>query len=398
MWTVFRKEILEMLRERRTLMFMLLMPTVVIPLLIGGFGALAGYKTGQETDRVLRYAVVGDEYAPELVARLAATPKLERTALSSGETVVDAVRDGSVNFGLVIPPGFEQAMAEGRGMTLELHYNDAVSVDTIGRRMRALTIAYGAEVRSRYLAAHAIGEDARHFIAEPVGIVVKSTASARQRTGELIGAFLPYIFLMMGFGASMSAALDMGVGEKERGTLESLLLLPLPRSHLMLGKFFAIALLGIVAGLVSLVSLALWGLFLFKGAGGAIEQVLRGAGAGDVALVGLMILPANAIVAALLLAISFYSRSYREAAQYASVMMLLLIGPIGVALLPNMALHSGAWAWVPITNIALAVKEIVKGTLLFGDFVVVFVSTSLVAGGLLWFCTLWCRRESVLFR
>jgi sodium transport system permease protein len=397
MWTVFKKEILEMLRERRTLLFTFLLPTVVIPVLIGGFGVLAGYKTGQEADRVLKYAVVGAEHAPGLYARLLAVPKLERVALAPGASVDDAVRSGSVSLGLIIPAGFEQAMAEGRSMTLELHYNDAVTVDTVARRMRLLTTSYGAEVRQRYLAAHAIGDAAQHFVAEPVSLEIKSTANARQRTGELVGAFLPYIFLMMGFTASMSAALDMGAGEKERGTLESLLLLPLPRSHLVLAKFFAIALLGIVAGLVSVVSLAVWGLGLFKGAGGAIEQMLQGAGAYDIALVGLMILPANAIVAALLLAVSFYARSYREAGQYASVMLLLLLGPILIALLPNMQLHSG-WAWVPITNIALAVKEIVKGTLMPGDFAVVFVSTTLVAGSLLWFCTVWCKRESVLFR
>jgi sodium transport system permease protein len=397
MWTVFKKEILEMLRERRILLFTFLLPTVVMPLLIGGFAVLAGYKTGQEAERVLKYAVEGAEYAPEFYTRLLAAPKLERVTLGPGNSIDNAVRNGSVNFALTIPPGFERAMAEGRSMTLELHYNDAVTVDTIARRVRLLTTAYNADVRQHYLEAHAIGEAARRFVAEPVHLDVKSPASARQRTGELLGAFLPYIFLMAGFGASMSAALDMGAGEKERGTLESLLLLPLPRHSLVLAKFCAVALLGIIAGLITVISLALWGLGLLKGAGGAIEQMLQGIGVADVALMGLMVLPANAIVAALLLAISFYGRSFREAGQYASVLLLLLIAPILVAMLPDMRLE-GIWAWVPITNVALAVKEIVKGTLTFGDFAVVFVSTTLVAAGLLWFCTLWCKREAVLFR
>jgi sodium transport system permease protein len=397
MWTVFKKEILEMLRERRIMLFTFLLPTVIMPLLIGGFAVLAGHKTGQDAERVLKYAVEGAEYAPGFYARLLAAPKLERVALAPGDNVDDAVRNGSVSFALVIPPEFERAMAEGRSMTLELHYNDAVTVDTIARRVRLLTTAYNADIRQRYLEARAFGEAARHFVAEPVHLDVKSTASARQRTGELVGAFLPYIFLMVGFGASMSAALDMGAGEKERGTLESLLLLPLPRHSLVLAKFGAIALLGIIAGLITVVSLALWGLGLLRGSGGAIEQMLQGIGVKDVALMGLMVLPANAIVAAVLLAISFYARSFREAGQYASLLLLLLIAPILIALLPDMRLE-GIWAWVPITNIALAVKEIVKGTLTFGDFAVVFASTSLVAAGLLWFCTAWCEREAVLFR
>jgi len=397
MWTVFKKEILEMLRERRTLVFTFLLPTVVIPVLIAGFGGLAGYKAGQEAERTLNYAVVGAGFAPELNTRLSALPRLTRLSLPEGETAEAAVKNGEVDFALVIPPGFEAAMTKGRNMSVELHYNDAVKVDIVGRRMRLLVTSYGADVRQRFLAAHAIDAEAQHFVTQPVILEVKSTASERQKTGEIIGAFLPYIILMMGFTASMSVALDIGAGEKERGTLESLLLLPLPRYQLVLAKFFAIALIGVIAGLVSVISLVVWGLGLFKDAGGALEQMLGSAGAGDILLVGLMVLPANAMVAALLLAISFYARSYREAGQYASVTMLLLIGPILLALLPNMQLRNG-WAWMPITNIALAVKEIVKGTLLWSDFAVVFLSTTLVAALLLWFCTWWCKREAVLFR
>jgi sodium transport system permease protein len=398
MWTVLKKELLEMLREKRTLIFTFLLPTVVIPLLGIAFAGLAGYKTGQEAERVLKYAVIGIESAPELDARLKATSRLERVMLAANGSVDDAVKNGSVNFALVVPPGFEQALAAGQSMKLELHYNDAVTIDTIARRMRLLSTAYGAEFRQRFLAAHAIDPAAQHFVAEPITVTVKSTANEREKSGELIGAFLPYVFLMLGFSASLSVAVDMGAGEKERGTLESLLLLPLPRNRLVIAKFFAVALLGTLAAFIGLASLVLWGLGLMQGgAGASIERVLHGLAPADLALVALMILPANAITASLLLAISFYARSYREGANYASALLLLLVGPILVTLLPNVHLH-GVWAWVPITNITLAVKEILKGTIELGDFAVVLFSTALVAGGLLWLCTEWCKRESVLFR
>jgi sodium transport system permease protein len=174
MWTVFKKEILEMLRERRTLVFTFLLPTVVIPVLIAGFGGLAGYKAGQEAERTLTYAVVGAGFAPELDARLSSLPRLTRLDLPAGETAEAAVKNGEVDFALVIPPDFEAALTEGRSMSVELHYNDAVKVDTFGRRMRLLVTSYGAEVRQRFLAAHAIDLEAQHFVTQPINLEVRS--------------------------------------------------------------------------------------------------------------------------------------------------------------------------------------------------------------------------------
>jgi sodium transport system permease protein len=396
MWTVLKKEVLELLRERRTLIFTFLMPTVIIPVLLGGFGAFAGHKAGQEAERVLHYAVFGAEYAPELNGQLLDNPRLSRIALDSIGHIDENLRDRRLDFVLVLPPGFEQKLATGQQMALELHYNDAVTVDTISQRMRGITRAYSNSLREHFLSSHGIDSAGQRFVAEPVTLTVKSVASPRERAGELIGAFLPYFFLLIGLSASIPVAMDMAAGEKERGTLESLLLLPLPRSRLVLAKFCAIALVGSTAGLMGVVSLALWGLGLIKGAGAAVTW-FDGVGIGDVALIGLMILPANAIIASLLLAISFYGRSYREAVNYASALALLLLVPILIGMLPNMRLSSG-WAWMPITNISLAVKESVKGTLTAADFAVVFISTSLVAGVLLALSINWCKRESVLFR
>lgn len=400
MWTILRKELTELLRDRRTLIFMLLMPALIMPLLIGGFALLANYKAEQEGKRVLRYAVFGAEQAPELARRLENTPRLERVTLASPDEIRQAIKDERINFALVVPAGFEQRLQQGQAVTLALHYNNAVSVDTVAQRMKALSTQYGEEVRQRYMNGQGLGEETRRFLSQPVRLEVLSTANERERIGELVGAFLPYLLLMIGLSASMAAAIDMGAGEKERGTLESLLLLPLPRSQLVLAKFLAIALVGIVAAGVAVTSMGFWGMSLLKGnaaAGAALSQVIGGIGWREFALVALLILPANAIIAALLLTISLYARSYKEAGSYGSQLMIFLIMPILLALLPNMRLDSG-WAWVPITNIALAVKEIVKGTLQWGDMAIVLGSTGVVAGLLLTACTHFCRREEVLFR
>lgn len=400
MWIVFLKELRELSRDRKTLIMMLLMPALIMPLLFGGFAMLAKYKADEEAKRVLKYAVFGAEHAPDLAKRLAALPRVQLVPLASPSEVVQAVKDEKIRFAVTFPVGFEQRVAAGQSAQLVLQYNDAIAVDTVAKRMNQLTREYSADLRQHYLAAKGFDATSQKFVDEPIKLTVQSTANERERLGELIGAFLPYLLLMIGLQAAMSTAIDMGAGEKERGTLESLLLLPLPRSQLVLAKFAAIALVGMVAGAVAVTSMGVWGIGGLKAAGaldGALGQVVAGIGFREFALVALLILPANAIIASLLLAISLYARSYKEAGGYAAQLMMVLIVPILLALLPNMSLASG-WAWMPITNIALAVKEIIKGTLAMSDLAVVLGSTVLVAGVLLRFCTKWCEREDVLFR
>jgi sodium transport system permease protein len=398
MWTIFLKEILELRRDKRTWIFMLLVPTVLIPVLIAGFALLAHSKEEEAGKRVLKYAQFGMEHAPGLDQILRKTPLLERVALSAPGDIAAAVKDKRIDFALLVPADFESSVANGRAMPLDLHYSGTDAFDIIARRIRKLVSGYANEWRTRYLAERGFDGAAQHFVVEPVELKIANVANQRERIGELAGAFLPYIVLILALNAAMVAAIDLGVGEKERGTLESLLLLPLSRTRIVLGKFWAVTLVGCVASILCVTSIAVWGIGLIKGTGlTSLDELLNSIRWIDFVLLGLLLLPANAIIAALLLSLSFYARSQKEATGYSTQLMFILIIPILVALLPNMTLNSG-WGWVPITNIALAVKEIIKGTLNLTDLAFVFFSNVMIAAALITFCVAWCRREAVLFR
>ena len=101
--------------------------------------------------------------------------------------------------------------------------------------------------------------------------------------------------------------------------------------------------------------------------------------------------------AALLLSISVYAKSFKEAQAYATPLNFLIIIPAVIAILPGVELD-WTWAMVPITNISLAIKELIKGTMNYEMFIAILGSSTLIAGALLWFCTKWFDREGVLFR
>src|SRR5471030_1594699 len=114
MWNVFYKEFVEVLRDKRTLIFMLVMPAVIFPVLIFGYSKLASNKAQQEGTRELRYALVASDGAPLLRAVLEATPLLRPILARSEEAAVAAIRANQIDFALIFGDGGERAVLTGQ--------------------------------------------------------------------------------------------------------------------------------------------------------------------------------------------------------------------------------------------------------------------------------------------
>jgi sodium transport system permease protein len=195
----------------------------------------------------------------------------------------------------------------------------------------------------------------------------------------------------------MYTALNLGAGEKERGTLETLLLVPAPRSHLVLGKYLVIFTMGMINTVLTITSIALWLSFEGRGAEGVLGEVLASIEVVDLILIALMLTPIAAMFAAILLSISIYGRSVKEAYGASSMFMIAMFVPVVIAVLPGTELTWG-WAMVPITNVSLAVRELIKGTMDYTMLLAIFGSSIFIAAGFLLFCSKWFEREEVLFR
>jgi sodium transport system permease protein len=154
---------------------------------------------------------------------------------------------------------------------------------------------------------------------------------------------------------------------------------------------------GLAAALLMVTSLGVLFRFFGMGMGADVAATVSSIGAGDLAMVALMLVPTAAIFASVLLAMSIYAKSYKEAAGMMQPMMIVTVLPVGLALMPGVELN-WMWASVPLTNVSLAMKELVKGTMDYQKFVMILVSSSVIAGALLAWCRWWFNREEVLFR
>lgn len=388
----------EVLRDRKTLIFMVALPTIVVPVLMNimiGFIVRAEKKAQTET---LTFAIFGAEHLPDLASAFSEEEGFEKVNISTQEAIVSAIEENQIKFGLVIPQTTREQFERGEQVAVKFYYNNASVTSKVKNRAGKVIREFGERYRSERLAGLGLDtpQEQEHLL-NPVTIEEHNTADMREVLGERVGGMLPYLFIIFCFMGALYPAIDLGAGEKERGTLETLLLAPIPRYQIVLGKFFVIFTTGVTAALLCLTSLG----FMLATKGqeitGELGDVIASVSVVDLVLIAAMLIPTAAMFAALLLSVSIYAKSFKEASAYCGPLNFLAIVPAFIAMLPIVKLD-WYWAMVPITNISLAIKELIKGTMNYEMFIAILGSSVVIAGAFLFFCTRWFEREAVLFR
>jgi sodium transport system permease protein len=216
---------------------------------------------------------------------------------------------------------------------------------------------------------------------------------------KLLAQLLPYMILIFAFLGATYPAIDLGAGEKERGTLETLLVAPVGRLSIVMGKFFVVLTAALVSAVLATLSLSVsLQLGVFAELAKMGQASFSFSAVEGVAAI-LMVLPVSCIFSALLLALSIFAKSFKEGQSYAAPLQFAIILPAFISFVPGVKLD---WfmASLPVVNVSLALKEIFTGNLdqHWAHVGVIFVSTSVFAAILLWFATWWFQREEVLFR
>jgi sodium transport system permease protein len=371
---VFKKELREIVRDRRTLIAIGL-AALATPLIMTVISQLAT-KTATQT-----YTVgYSGEIPPGLDILLTATGlKLERVTDPSA-----AAKQG-VDVGIVFQPG-----------QIDEYYDPTrQSAQIADTRLQTVLGRYEAAKAEAALRERGVDPGVLH----PLPVKVHPLSSPAKAAGNaFLSFFLPYILITMVLTGGLSAALDSSAGERERKTLESLLLTPAPRSRILAGKILAISAISLVSAIAAIVSmlLALTQIALPGGEGANAHITLSPLAAG--VMVWLAILLAGTF-SALTLALGTLAKNFRQGQAYATPLYFITIFPASVILFipdfnPNLAYYM-----IPILNAVLVLRDaIVHNTVAWPALGV--TSASLVAAGLLcWFAALRLfTREALLVR
>ncbi len=396
--TIYLKEMKEILRDRKTLIFMVALPTLVVPVLMNimiGFLVRAEKQAQTET---LTFAIFGAEHLPDLANAFSEEKGFEKVDIPTQEAIASAIEENKIKFGLVIPQTAREQLERNEQVAVRFYYNNASATSKVKNRAGKVIREFSERYRSERLAGLGLDtpQEQEHLL-NPVTIEEHNTADLREVLGERVGGMLPYLFIIFCFMGAMYPAIDLGAGEKERGTLETLLLAPIRRYQIVLGKFFVIFTTGVTAALLSLTSLGVMLAAKGQEITGELGEVIASVSVVDLVLIAAMLIPTAAMFAAVLLSVSIYAKSFKEASAYCGPLNFLAIVPAFIAMLPIVKLD-WYWAMVPITNISLAIKELIKGTMNYEMFIAILGSSVVIAGAFLFFCTRWFEREAVLFR
>jgi sodium transport system permease protein len=396
--TIYLKEMKEVLRDRKTLIFMVALPILVVPVLMNvmiGFIVKAEKKAQTET---LTFAIFGAEHLPDLAKAFSEEEGFEKVNIPTQEAIASAIEENKIKFGLVIPQTAREQLESGEQVAVQFYYNNASVTSKVKNRAGKVIRVFGERYRSERLAGLGLDtpQEQKHLL-NPITIEEHNTADMREVLGERVGGMLPYLFIIFCFMGALYPAIDLGAGEKERGTLETLLLAPIPRFQIVLGKFFVIFTTGVTAALLCLTSMGVMLAAKGQEITGELGEVIASVSVVDLVLIAAMLIPTAAMFAALLLSVSIYAKSFKEASAYCGPLNFLVIVPAFIAMLPIVKLD-WYWAMVPITNISLAIKELIKGTMNYEMLIAILGSSVVIAGAFLFFCTRWFEREAVLFR
>lgn len=344
--SVARKEMVETLRDRRTLVAAVLLPAVLMPLVVLAMPLLARQQEERLRDRPARIAVEGGDPAgliahgfDERAFNLVSTP-VPRAALLRGEIDALLIDEG--------PPG-----ARPRVVAVLFDETRPASRSAV---QKVAQVAAGLALRDLKASARRRGVDPAQLV--PVVLEPRNIASPQRMGGALLGTALPFFLAVWLLLGGQYAALDVGVGERERGSLDALLVTPPSRSAIIGGKFLAVLAPAVLAVLVML-------------AAGAVSARLGAPLLSDTPVAVTLPLPAAArllivgialggLLSAAQLAVSLAARTLREAQQAFTGLYLVVAVP--VMLVPFLGDPAAPWvAFVPVLNVALAFRGILVG-------------------------------------
>jgi sodium transport system permease protein len=393
---VYGKELRDSLRDRRTIISMIVVPVLVMPLLMFGVGALMMKTMTKARQEIPRVMIIGGENSPKVLSALRAARNFQ--IVPATEDFTNQIVEKTVRAVVKLPPDFDAALARGDKAKVEIYEYQgeiksgfaAENLNAFFRNLQDATVQERLENRGVPVE-----------VLKPFTIQRQNVAPPAKVTGNVLGGILPYVIIIFCLTGAMYPALDVTAGEKERGTMETILCCPIGRTDLVLGKFLMVLTASIGTVVLSLLSMGTTFHFAKRAMAGSLPQAalktVASIDIGGLAGMFLMLLPVAVTLSAVLLMVGLFSRSFREAQSYCGPLMFVAIVPTVVAMLPGVDLNA-SFAVVPLLNVSLVCKEMIAGTWHWNYILLIFGSACLYAATAL-AATVWMfHREEVLFR
>jgi len=386
--TVFAKEVVDNFRDRRTLASALLMGPLLGPMLFAFVINLSIERSLSDADSTMTLPVIGAELAPNLT-RFLESRNIEIIAGPADRAAaIASVKSGELDIVVVIPAEFGEQFSDGEPAKIELVSDQAdQEAERDARRARNAFYAYNQQIAALRLVARGVSP----LVLQAINVDDVDVSTPSGRSGILLG-MMSYFFIFALLMGGMYLAIDTTAGERERGSLEPLLSLPVTREQLMLGKVAATCVFMAVSLLLSLCS------FFFALKFMPLEQLGMTPNFGPDVVVAtfFLLLPFILLGAAIMTLVASFTKSYKEAQTWLSVVLIAPTLPILIVSILNVR-PKLEFMFVPSLSQHLILQDMVKNEPVIWLHVFISVLSTLLIGILLtWICARLYRREGLL--
>ena len=394
---VYRKELIDSLRDRRTLISMIVVPLLLMPLLTIGLGVVLVKQVGQAREEIPAVMILGGKDSPKVLAELGKLKDIQ--IVPEKPDYAEEISSKQIRAAVELPKGFDTKLAAGEPMSVKIYMYEGELKSGFGAdRVQK----FFRDLRDRAIRERLLARQLPENLIRPFDIRQQNVAPPEKVSGAILGGLVPYFVILLCLTGAMYPAMDLTAGEKERGTIETILCSPVSRTHLVLGKFLMVLTASVATAVLSISSMAVSfgvGKKMLRGAvdggaGAALQITMTGKA---VVSVFLMVLPLAVLFSAALLAIALFAKSFKEAQSYISPLMVVVVLPAVAAVLPGVELNA-TLALVPVLNTSLVSKEIMTGTYHWKYIALIFVSSCTYAAAAIAIAVKLFQREDVLFR
>ena len=392
-FSIFQKELTDVLRDRRTLFFMIVIPVIVMPLILIGSIKFQEYQSKKSDEKVLNIGLINktsDSQIRDYLLDQKGVYLVEDIDLDSLEL---GIKNDSLQGGLYIHKNFiNDISANGMG-EVEVYYKSSDLMSKAKNRIYNALDIYKNEVVSERLSEFNVDKG----LLEPLDIINKDMSTKKETIGKAVGGLIPYMLVIFIFLGAMYPAIDLGAGEKERGSLETLLSSPATKFEITVGKLMVVSLAGMVSGLISVVGISA-PIYLLGNIPDQIKStVLEIISPFIIVSVIILMIPIAIFFASMLLSISFYARSFKEAQSLMGPLNIVIIVPLMLTIGPGIEIDH-ITALIPLINVGLLTKEILAGSAQPIYFIETLSSLLFFAAIGIRFSVYWFNKENTIFR
>jgi sodium transport system permease protein len=392
------KEIKHLFRDTKTIVQTVVVPTFITPLLLGAIFWYVGSIANEETKKtydISTYSAIESN----LITQLAESDRLNILPEDSITNVITSVTEGNSEIGLVLDENFSENLTTDNSAKITIY---SKNIDTFSQAKSLVTNIIDdfedAERNDRLAALNLTNE-----YVNPIVIEEEDLTTEEESAGSIFGAILALFFVMYVMSGSTYPAIDLGAGEKERGTMETLISTNISSVDIIIGKMLSVTTSAVLTATFSMLGFAIPMVIIFLFYADSVNEYLfslLSALLNPVAFLAvfILIIPLSVFMGAFLLAISVYAKTPKEAGLLLGNVLIIFIVPCYIPLInPGLELDF-VGALIPCYNLALLTNNLIAGTVDWFLYSVSFISTIVYCCIAIYVTYIMFDDENVIFR